>query len=61
MKLTVRYSKETGLLEIVSSGGTLSVSQTEAAALYTILRKAFGFRGRFSLWLHRRKFRTVAE
>ncbi len=61
MKLTIRFSEETGLLEIVSSGGSLSVSQTEAAALYTILKKALGFRGRFALWRHRRMFRAFED
>ena len=61
MRLTVRYNEETGLLDIVSSGGNLAVSQTEAAALYMILRKGFGLRGRLNLWLHRKEFRTIAE
>ena len=61
MRLSIRYDRETGLMDIIATGGTLSVSQTEAAALYTILGKALGFRGRFKLWMHRRMFRTLAE
>ena len=59
MKITVAIDKETGLLEIISSGGTLSVTQTEAAALYTILKKALGLRGRFLIWRKRRMFSKV--
>ena len=56
MKITVTIDQKTGLLEIISSGGTLSVTQTEAAALYTILRKALGLRGRFLIWRKRKMF-----
>lgn len=61
MRLSIRYDQETGLMDIIASGGNLSVSQTEAAALYTILGKALGFRGRLRLWMHRGKFKTFAE
>ena len=52
---------ETGLLEIESSGGKLSLSQLEAALVYVSLKKTLGLRGRFLLWRIRRKLRTVAS
>ena len=60
-KITLNMDSETGLLEIISSGGKLSLSQTEAAILYVVLRKTLGLRGRFLLWRMRRKLRTVAS
>lgn len=59
MKVTVSYDEETGLLNIQTSGGTLSLSQTETGALYIILKKALGWRGRFTLWRHRRVFSEI--
>ena len=61
MRLSIRYDQETGLMDIIASGGNLSVSQAEAAMLYTILGKALGFRGRLKLWMHRKDFKTLAE
>ena len=52
---------ETGLLEIESSGGKLSLSQLEAALVYITLKKTLGLRGRFLLWRMRGKLRTVAS
>lgn len=57
MKVTVVFDESTGLLNVQTSGGTISVSQTEAGALYMILRKALGWRGRLALWRCRRSFR----
>ena len=60
-KITLNMDSETGLIEIVSSGGKLSLSQTEAAILYVILRRTLGIRGRFLLWRMRKKLKTVAS
>ena len=59
MKLTISYNPDTDLLELKSSGGELSLSQTEVGALYIVLRKALGFKGRFRLFMHRRKFALI--
>lgn len=59
MKVTVSYEEETGLLIINTSSGSLSLSQTETGALYIILKKALGLRGRFALWKNRRAFTRV--
>ena len=59
--ITLRMDPETGLLEIESSGGKLSLSQLEAALVYITLKKTLGIRGRFLLWRMRRKLRTVAS
>ena len=56
MKLTIAYNPETNLIEVESSGGTISLSQTEATALYLVLRKALGFKGRVRLFMKRRMF-----
>ena len=56
MKITISLNEETGLLDIMTSGGTLSVSQTEAGALYMILRDLLGLKGRFMLWRKRKSF-----
>ena len=49
---------ETGLLEIESSGGKLSLSQLEAALVYITLKKTLGIRGRFLLWKMRKQLHT---
>lgn len=49
MKITIMYNEETQLIDIITTGGTLSVNQTEAGALYLLLRKALGFKGRLKL------------
>ena len=49
---------ETGLLEIESSGGKLSLSQLEAALVYITLKKTLGLRGRFLLWKMRKQLHT---
>ena len=54
--MTIRYDPEIRMIEIISSEGTLAVTQTEAAALYTLLKKALGFKGRLKLWMNRRMF-----
>ena len=59
MKVTLDYNNETGLIDVISSGGRLSLSQTELAALYIILRKALGIRGRFLLWKRRKMFSKI--
>ena len=59
MKLTISYHDDTGLIDIITSGGTLSISQTEAAALYMTLKKMLGLRGRFLLWRKKRFFKEV--
>ena len=59
MKVTVVYNEDTGLLDIQTSGGTLSLSQTETGALYIILKKALGWKGRLTLWRHRRMFSEI--
>ena len=61
MRMTIRHDPETGLIEVISSGGAISLSQTEAAALYTLLRRALGIRGRFMLWRHRRMFSGIVS
>ena len=60
MKMTIKYDPDSRLIEIESSGGTLGITQTEAAALYTLLKKALGFRGRLKLWMNRRMFSQVS-
>ena len=59
MRVTVEYDDETGLLEIVTSSGRLPINQTETAALYIILRKILGWRGRMTLFMKRRMFAKV--
>ena len=56
MKLTVRYDEETGLVELISSGGTISLTKTEIGGLYILLKSILGWRGRFTLWRKRREF-----
>ena len=52
---------ETGLLEIESSGGKLSLSQLEAALVYITLKKTLGIRGRFLLWRMRKQLKMAAS
>ena len=59
--MTIRYDPEIRMIEIISSEGTLAVTQTEAAALYTLLKKALGFKGRLKLWMNRRMFTQVTS
>lgn len=59
MKLTISFDPETNLINLESSGGTLALSQTEASALYIVLRKALGFKGRFKLFLKRKMFTEI--
>jgi len=56
--VTLSIDQETGLLEIEASGGKLSLSQMEAALIYYTLRKTLGLRGRFKLWMMRKKLQT---
>ena len=56
MQMTIRFNPETSLIEIESSGGTLAMSQTEAGALYLLLRRALGRKGRAKLFMKRRMF-----
>ena len=59
MKLTVRYDEETGLIDLISSSGTISLSKTEIGGLYILLKRILGIRGRFTLWRKRRAFKQV--
>ena len=59
MKLTITYNPETNLIDLESAGGMISLSQTEAGALYLLLRKALGRKGRFKLFMKRRMFVQV--
>ena len=59
MKLTIDYDEDTGLINLRTSGGTLSMTQTEVAGLYIILRNILGIKGRFLLFLKRRSFSKV--
>ena len=59
MQMTIRFNPETKLIELESSDGTLSMSQTEAGALYLLLRKALGRKGRMKLFMKRRMFTQV--
>ena len=59
MKLTVRYDEETGLIDLISSSGTISLSKTEIGGLYILLKKVLGVRGRFALWRRRKAFKQV--
>ncbi len=59
MQMTIRFNPETKLIELESSGGTLSMSQTEAGALYLLLRKALGRKGRMKLFMKRKMFTQV--
>ena len=51
MKMTIRYDPETKLIELESSNGELSITQSEAGALYILLKKALGFKGRLKLFM----------
>ena len=55
MMVTINYHQDTGLIELICPSGSMLLTQTEAAMVYTILGRALGFRGRFKLWLMRRK------
>lgn len=61
MKMTISYDPESRMIEILSSGGKLAVTQNEAAALYTLLKKALGLKGRFMLWRNRRMFSSTSS
>lgn len=56
MKVSLNYDENTGLITIRSSGGDITMSQTEVAGLYVILHKTLGLRGRFQIWRKRRFF-----
>ena len=53
------YNEDTDLLDIRSSGGIISMSQTEVAGLYMILHDILGWRGRFAIWRKKRLFKRV--
>ena len=59
MKLTIRYDEETGLIDLTTSSGTISLNKTEIGALYILLKKVLGFRGRFYVWRKRRAFKQM--
>lgn len=59
MKVTVTYNEDTDLLDIKSSGGTISMSQTEVAGLYMVLHDILGWKGRFTIWRKKRLFKRV--
>lgn len=59
MRVDIEYNEETGLIDIHTSGGTASMSETECAIVYLGLRKLLGWRGRLKLLMHRRLFKTV--
>lgn len=59
MKVTISYDEDTELLTINSSGGSISMSQTEVAGLYVVLHDVLGWRGRFTIWKKRRLFKKV--
>ena len=59
MKVTVTYNEDTNLLDIKSSGGTISMNQTEVAGLYMVLHDILGWRGRFTIWRKKRLFKRV--
>ena len=59
MKLTVRYDEDTGLIDLISASGTISLSKTEIGGLYILLKKMLGIRGRFASWRKRKAFRQV--
>jgi len=56
--VTLNIDPETGLLEIVTSGGKLLLTQMEAALIYYSLSKTLGVRGRFKLWMLRKHLHT---
>lgn len=60
LEVSLVFYKDTGLVEIKSSGGNLSLTQMEMAMVYTMLKKSLGFRGRFKLWrMRKRLFSSV--
>lgn len=59
MRVTVSYDEATELLTIKSSGGEISMSQTEVAGLYKTLHDVLGWRGRWTIWKNRRLFRRI--
>ena len=54
-EISLVQHNETGLMEIISSGGNLALSQIELAMVYLILRKSLGIRGRVRLWRMKKK------
>ena len=48
--ISVVFHTDTGLIELVSPGGSMMLTELEAALLYTVLCKSLGIRGRFRLW-----------
>ena len=59
MKLTISFDPETNLINLESSGGTLALTQTEASALYVVLGRALGWKGKVKLFLKRRMFTEI--
>ena len=59
MKVTIRYEEETGLINLITSGGTITLTKTEMGALYILLKKVLGIRGRFYVWTKRRAFKQL--
>ena len=59
MKITIRYDEETGLMDLISSSGTISLTKTEVGALYILLKKILGVRGRLYVWRKRKNFKQL--
>ncbi len=59
MRMTMSFNPETKLIDLYSSSGSISLSQTEAGALYLLLKKALGRKGRFKLFMKRRMFTQI--
>lgn len=59
MRMTIRYDPETNLIELESSNGELSITQSEAGALYILLKKALGFKGRLKLLMSRGMYTQI--
>lgn len=59
MKLTMKYDEQTGLMELITSSGSISLNKTEVGALYVLLKNVLGFRGRLLVWRKRRIFKQI--
>ena len=58
--ITISIDPETGMIEMETSGGKLTMTHLEAGLIYLTLKKMLGIRGRFLLWKMRKQLSSVS-